>query len=284
LASPSFARGIGCLPNSVVGCFSDIGGDELMKVLFVFLALLILSNLACQTSAFKSENVAAQAMPTTNIANDNNSNRPQPVPVEQSNLSQFEAQNEKFTVVPENFKRIEFKNFSYPYKFSYDGRKINIALNDGEYEYETKPSGGGWFNLSDVFYVDLTNDKSPEAIVLLWHVSCGGSCDGGAGLFYIYTLEQNKLKPLWQFESDSLAYGCGLKSFTVKDKKITMELFGRCFDKTEESVGMSKFQVKDTTRLTFGFNGKKIVEEKKEFIAVPTRSVLNYQPEIRINE
>ena len=47
---------------------------------------------------------------------------------------------------------------------------------------------------------------------------------------------------------------------------------------------MSKFQAKDTTRLTFGFNGKKFIEEQKEFISVPVRSVLNYDSEISINE
>lgn len=255
-----------------------------MKILFAVLALLILSSFACQSSLLNGENAAAKPMPTESPVNDYNSNRPLPVQVEQSNPEQFEAQNEKFRVVPEVFKRIDFENLSYPYKFSYDGRKINVALKDGRYEYEEKPSGGGWFDLSDVLYVDLTNDESPEAIVLLWHVSCGGSCDGGAALFYIYSLEQNKLKPLWQFETDSLAYSCGLKSFTVKYKKITMELFGRCFDKTKESLSMNKFQVKDTTRLTFGFNGKKIIEEKKEYVSTDVRNVMNYQPEISINE
>lgn len=177
-----------------------------------YLALLILSNFACQSSAFKDEKVLAKPMPTTSPENDYNSNRPLPVPVEQSNASQFEAQNQKFRNVPEQFKQIDFEKVSYPYKFSYSGRKINFVPKDGRYEYEEKPGGGGWFELSDTFYVDLTNDKNPEAIVILWHVSCGGSCDGGAALFYIYTLQQNKLKPLWQFETGSLGYGCGLGS------------------------------------------------------------------------
>jgi hypothetical protein len=249
-----------------------------MKILFVFLALLILSNFACHSSAFKDENVLAKPMPTTPLENDYNSNK-----TLQSNPSQFEAQNEKFRIVPEQFKEIDFEKISYPYKFSYNGRKINFVPKDGKYEYEEK-YGGGWFELSDTFYVDLTNDKNPEVIVLLWHVSCGGSCDGGSALFYIYTPQQNKLKSLWQFETGSFGYGCGLKSFTVKDKKITMELFGRCFDKTKESLGMSKFQAKDTTRLTFSFNGKRFVEENKEFISVPVRFVQNYDPEISINE
>jgi hypothetical protein len=254
-----------------------------MKILFAVLALLILFNLACQTSILKGESAAAKPMPTPNLMNDYNSNKPLPVPVEQSKQSQFEEQNEKFRIVSEGFKQIDFKNFSYPYKFSYNGRKTNFTLKDGGYKFDYTDDRG-WFNFSDVFYVDLTNDDYPEAIVMLWHISCGASCDGGANLFYVYTSGQSKLKPLWQFETGSLGYGCGLKSFTVKDKKITMELFGRCSDEKEDSSIMGKFQVKDTTRLTFSFNGKKFVEEKKELIFVPARSVLNYRAEISINE
>jgi len=268
----------------IAGCFSVIGSDVTMKVFFSVLALLILSNFACQSSALEGEDVAAKPMPSASFVNDYNSNKPLSVPVEQSNPSQFEAQNEKFRIAPESFKHIDFKNFSYPYKFSYNGRKINFTLKNGGYEFDFEDDDRGWFNFSDVFYVDLTSDDKLEAIVMLSHVSCGVSCDGGARLFYIFTSGQSKLKPLWQFETGSLGYGCGLKSFTVKDKKITMELFGRCFDEKEESSAMGKFQVKDTTRLIFGFNGKKFVEEKKEFISVPERSVLNYRPEISINE
>lgn len=255
-----------------------------MKILFAVSAILILSNFACQSSALKAVNVAAKPMQTASLENNLNSNKPLPVAVEQSKQNQFEEQNRKFRVVPEEFKQIDFENFSYPYKFSYNGRKINFTLKNGGYEFDFEDDDRGWFNFSDVFYVDLTNDDKPEAIVMLWHVSCGVSCDGGAGLFYIYSSGQSKLKPLWQFETGSLGYGCGLKSFTVKDKKITMELFGRCFDEKEEPSSIGKFQVKDTTRLTFGFNGKKFVEEKKEFFSVPERSVLNYRPEININE
>jgi hypothetical protein len=142
----------------------------------------------------------------------------------------------------------------------------------------------GWFNLKDVYYSDLTGDGTPEAIVILWHVSCGASCDGGAGLFYVYEARRNKLKPVWQYETGSLAYGCGLKSFAARSREITVELFRRCFDEKEESVGTGKFQAKDTTRLTFGFDGRKFVERKKEIIPAPERSVLNYQPVISINE
>ena len=256
-----------------------------MKILPAFLALMILSNFACQSTTFKDEKVLAKPMPTTSPEDDYNSNTPLPVPDEQSNAGQFEDQNEKFRIVPEQFRQIDFEKISYPYKFSYNGRKINFVLKDGKYEYEYEEDhDGGWFDLSDTFYVDLTNDKNPEAIVIFWHVSCGASCDGGAPLFYIYTLQQNKLKQLWRFEAGSLGYGCGLKSFVVRDKKIIMELFGQCLDKMEDFSSMAKFQFKDTTRLTFEFDGENFLEEKKEIISVPDRNVMNYQAEISINE
>ena len=252
-----------------------------MKILLPILALLI--SPACHPPQFKNEPVSARPNSTVNNYNaSNSSSAPNNVPkVEQTKRGEAESQGERFKIAPEDFKHIDFKNYSYPYKFSY-GRKLNITLKNGEHEYDFRDDRG-WFNLSDVYYVDLTNDGSPEAIVILWHVSCGGSCDGGAALFYIYTAHQNKLKSVWQYETGSLAYGGGLKSFTVKDRKITMELFGRHFDGTGESSG-GKFQAKDTTRLIFGFNGRKFVEEKKELISVPERSVLNYEPEISINE
>ena len=249
-----------------------------MRILIPMVALLVLS--ACHTSTSKSAGASAQTNPTMNTSTANNSSStPNDVSRGQG---ESEAQNERFKIAHEDFKQVDFKNYSYPYKFDY-GRKINIALKNGEYEYDIA-NDRGWFSLSDVYYVDLTNDGKPEAIVMLWHVSCGASCDGGAGLFYIHTVHQNKLKSVWQYETGSLGYGCGLKSFTVKNRKITMELFGRCFDEVEESLGLGKFLVKDVTRLTFRFNGRKFVEEKKEFISAPERDVKNYEPEISITE
>lgn len=196
----------------------------------------------------------------------------------------MKAQNERFKIIPEEFKQIDFNNFSYPYKFQYGSkRKINIVLKKGEVKYEFKDNKG-WFNLSDVYYVDLTGDEKQEAVVMLSHVSCGVSCDGGSALFYVYTLQQNKLKPLWKYETGSLAYGCGLKSLTVQNRKISMQLFGRCIAEKEESASIGKFQVKDITRLSFGFNGTKLLEEEKEFISAPERNVVNYRPQISIDQ
>jgi hypothetical protein len=185
-------------------------------------------------------------------------------------------------LVPNAFKQIDFKNFSYPYKFSF-GKRVKVALKNGEYEYDFTDERG-WFNLSNVYFVDLTQDKRPEAVVMLWHVSCGVSCDGGSALFYVYSLQRHTLKSIWQYETGSLAYGCGLKSFSVNGKEISVELFGRCANGKDQSSGLGKFQVKDITRLTFESNFSKIVARKRTIIPTPQRSVLNYEPLINIQE
>jgi hypothetical protein len=186
------------------------------------------------------------------------------------------------TVVPDAFKEIDFKNFSYPYKFSL-AQRVEVALKNGEYEYDFKDERGS-FKLANVYFADLTRDSRPEAIVMLWHVSCGVSCDGGAAHFYVYAFNKHKLKSLWQYETGSLAYGCGLKSFSVNDAKITVELFGQCANRNDVASGTGKFQVKDITRLSFESNGKRIVARKRALISTPERSVLNYEPQISIQE
>src|SRR6185295_8926652 len=66
--------------------------------------------------------------------------------------------NEQHDGVPGLWASIDFKHRSYgPYRF-YGGRKINLALKNGEYEYDFYESRG-WFSLRDVYYVDITGDQ-----------------------------------------------------------------------------------------------------------------------------
>jgi hypothetical protein len=248
--------------------------------LFPVLLSLVFSNSACHSSAFNNESGSPKKQ---SLAISNQAPTPSGLfKVEQPKDSEVEILNENFRIVPEKFKYVDFKNLSYRYRLLY-GRRIGVTLKDGEYEYDFRDDRG-WFNLSDVYYADVTSDGNPEAIVMLWHVSCGVSCDGGAALFYVYTARMNKLKMVWQYETGSLAYGCGLKSFAVKNRNVIIELFGRCSDPRKEFPGRGKFQVEDTTRSIFRFNGRHFVEGKREFISAPERSVLNYKSEIRINE
>lgn len=184
--------------------------------------------------------------------------------------------------VADDFHGIDFTNRSYPYRFSW-GKRVHVPLKHGRYEYDFRFEGG-WFDLSHVYLADLTNDKRPEAIVMIWHVSCGVSCDGGAALFYIYSFDNHRLKPLWQYETGDLAYGCGLKSFAAKRGTLTLELFGRCSQRNRTASATGKFRIKDLTRLTLKSNGTRFVVRRRQFFSVPERSVLNYQPRINVSQ
>jgi len=184
--------------------------------------------------------------------------------------------------VADEFHRIDFRNRSYPYRFSW-GKRINVPLKNGRYEYDYRIERG-WFDLSHVYITDLTNDRRPEAIVMIWHVACGVSCDGGSALFYIYSSDNQRLKPLWQYETGDLAYGCGLKSFAVTRGTLTLELFGRCSQRNRTASSTGKFQIKDLTKLTFRAKGSRFVVRKRHFLSVPEGSVLNYEPQITVSQ
>lgn len=192
--------------------------------------------------------------------------------------------NERFRSVPGRWASIDFKHHSYgQYKFSKE-RKINLTLKNGEYEYDFS-EGRGWFWLHDVYYVDVTDDQIPEAIVNVAHVQCGGSCDGGSDLFFIYSINADgKLKELLRYETGSYGYGCGLKSLTLAGKEVRLELFGRCPRPAMENPGPGKFMVKDLTHLIFWYTEKGFVELGPEFYSTPVQDVRNYKAEVHINE
>lgn len=257
-----------------------------MKILFLILALLVLSDCANQTSADKIELDKIQPTPIINKTEISNANQWTPPPresVDNAKLGKLEKQNAAFKIVPEEFSKVDFGNFKYP---SSREKKI-IPLKDGGYQYDYETSGGETYSLKNVYFLDLTGDRKKEAIVLLSVVSCGGSCDGGANFIYIYSTHHNKPKLIWHLETGSTGYGCGIKSMAIEPKKINIELFGRCSTGKNietNSLGLSKFSVKDSTRLLYEFDGKKFVRKQKEYISVPERSVMNYLPEISISE
>ena len=113
--------------------------------------------------------------------------------VSQGNTS--ETSNEVISKkdVPAAFKGIDFKDLSYPTSF----RKKSIRLRNGTYKIATRWGiGGDTFEFEDVDYVDIIGDGKKEAIVRLLWLSCGGSCDGGSYLFYVYSMVRGKLTVL----------------------------------------------------------------------------------------
>ena len=136
--------------------------------------------------------------------------------------------------------------------------------------------------LKDVYYRDVTGDRKAEAIAWLSHVQCHGPCDGGANIFYIYKVADGKLKPIWQYETGSYAYGCGLKSFTIAGKQLVLELFGNCPTESIGERGPSKFVVEDLTFILLEFDGQRFARQWTEFFDTPPNHVKNYEPAIRI--
>ena len=135
----------------------------------------------------------------------------------------YEDPLEKFRLVPANFREVDFKNFSYGVYVPSKGKPVKLTLTEGAMWDDTS-----LFDLQDVYYKDVTGDGSAEAIVRLLHLRCNGSCDGGADLFYIYTTRNGTFKNIWQYETGSFADGCVLKSFTLGNKQMVLELFGSC--------------------------------------------------------
>lgn len=194
--------------------------------------------------------------------------------------------NTKFRVVPSNFSGIDFRTRSYgSYQLS-DGRNRELVLVDGQLR-EFGNSQQHWFDLKDVFYTDLTSDGSPEAIVMLTHLECGQLCDGGKDLVYVYSQDYPQDYPMneiLEYESGSGLAGCSLKSLTVKNRKLTLDLFGKC---PPGSGIIGEFVHQDTydlTRIEFFFNGKQLVPKKTTLHTVPNRGEINYGVDVRIDD
>lgn len=210
--------------------------------------------------------------------------RATPRPIEGAQVAQPTDPNEEFRAVPENFAHIDFNNWSYG-RYRFWGKKLNLTLEHGEQEYPLKEGGGGeTFSLRDVFYKDITGDGKPEAIVIITHVDCGVSCDGGSFLFYIYENRKGTLRKLWEYETGSMAYGCGLKSFTVSDKWLFLEMFGHCWQPASSFEVSGKFMVRDHTLSVFRFKGSSFVRQRTEITAAPAADLRSYTPPINLSD
>ena len=186
---------------------------------------------------------------------------------------------ERFRVIPQQFEQVDFRNHTYGlYKLS-NGQSIELTLWNGKLEL---PDNLGSFTLKDVYYRDVTGDWKPEAIAWLSHVQCDGPCDGGANIFYIYTMANGELKPIWQYETGTYAYGCGLKSFRIARRQLVLELFGHCSKESIGNRGPSKFVAEGVTFILLEFDGQRFVRQPAEFFDTAPNHVKNYEPEIRI--
>ena len=185
---------------------------------------------------------------------------------------------ETFRVSPEHFQQIDFKNHSYGPYTSSAGMKINLTLSHGELRL---PDNSGGFALKDVYYRDVTGDGIEEAIVWLAHGQCSGSCNG-TNLFYIYAVSNGKLKPIWEYETGSYRYGCGLKSLVVSGKELGLSVFGDCSLRATRDPSTSEFMALGFTSILLEFDGQRFAQRLTQFYITPPRNVMNYKPGIRI--
>jgi hypothetical protein len=172
---------------------------------------------------------------------------------------------------PPEFRGIDFKNRSYALN-----SHTKIRLKDGEYEYR-EGSGGVTFELDDVNYADLTGDGKKEAVVELFQLSCGGSCDGGTNFFLFYSIKRGQLSLLTRLEIGSFAYDCGLKSFSLKSRTLALETFRACRftgsafrpshnDPNEEG---GKLSTNRYTQFSLHFNGRRFVQRARKVLSYP---------------
>jgi hypothetical protein len=249
------------------------------RILFVILAFTFSPNLACHKVADSNQHldlarstIQLEASTTAQTGN---------------SVSDTSGPPAKDKTTPSAFREIDFKNSSYPIS----GTRP-IRLKSGKYEFtHHKALGNGWLDFKDVKYFDLTADDNEEALVHLVLVSCGGSCDGGSDLFYVYSIQKNRLTLLWRIEMGSLAYGCGLRSLDVRKGAMTIEGFRVCklrgtvFETIDDSdAGAGKFTAAEFTRFQFEVKGRKLTLKKHEVLPNPQPDVKNYQAKISIEK
>jgi hypothetical protein len=193
--------------------------------------------------------------------------------------------NQEFRSVPGRWAPVDFKHYSYGrYKF-YDGRKISLVLENGQYGYELGGNSAAWFSLQDVYYFDVTGDDIPDAIVDISVDMCGIACDGGSHLLFIYSIDSDgRVKELFQFKTGSYGYGCGLKSVTLERKKVSLDLFGRCTRPAMQYPGSGKGLIKNLTHLAFSFSHKGFIQTEKKFVSSPETDVNEYKAEFYIHQ
>ncbi|HEX8370994.1 MAG TPA: hypothetical protein VF604_20790 [Pyrinomonadaceae bacterium] len=176
-------------------------------------------------------------------------------------------------------RRIDFKNFAYP-----DGITVKDGRLDLSEKSTSKTPSRLEYAVKDIQYADLTGDAKEDALVDLTTFMGGGSSIYKHG-FHLFSLEKGKAKLLWRLTTGSEA-DCGLKEVWTENKKLVLEVFGKCHAENtdlrsedyETDVNTDSF-----TRFTFAWNGRKFVRENLEVLPFTENNIHNYQPKTRKN-
>lgn len=253
-----------------------------MKAVILFFACLVFSGCISHANSVADADKSIQPTPTIENSNANNASRYAytTYQYDKSLLDKLNAENERFRQAPDEFKSVDFKNFNYVF-----GR-----LKDGEFEhseFKNPPYFDEQYYLEDVFYVDLMGNAKKEAVVLIYRISCGGSCDGGADNVYFYSSHNGKPQLIDILETGSNSGGCSLKSLIIKDKKINVEQFGRCLKDSKfdsESTNVCKFCTKDETQSVYSIDKNGLKHQSANVGETEVVNVMDSPAFISINE
>jgi hypothetical protein len=105
-------------------------------------------------------------------------------------------------------------------------------------------------------------------------------------LFYFYAIRRGRLTLLQRLSTGSLAYGCGLKSFTLGKEVLTIEVFRECSYSGGTFISKQqpgKFEAHEFTRFTFDVVRGKFAPKKREVLPYAGET-LNYRPDVRITD
>ena len=128
---------------------------------------------------------------------------------------------------PDGIRDVNFKNFTYPWYPSFlKSTSREVTLHDGKLEIE-EDRKAGIANLSleldDVSYVNLRGDGTDEAIVSVAGVT---GVNRFVGSVFIYAIEKENPKLLWQHETGDRADG-GLRRIATEGQTLVVEEYAR---------------------------------------------------------
>ena len=202
-----------------------------------------------------------------------------------SNQAEAVKAPEPASEVPPAFAKVDFRNHTYQTL-----ERRSVTLRNGKAVFPYEHMGGESYDFRKVYFVDLMGKEIPEAIVELTRVECGGSCDGGSQLFYIYSIEQDRLRLMQRIEFGSIAYDCGLMSFLLNKRSLTVETANSCRFKNDAfqlfqdpDGGDNKFRATTYSHFDFELEHNRFVLKKRKVLPNPQPDTRNYPARIEIN-
>lgn len=194
-------------------------------------------------------------------------------------IEKADSENEQFENQPAEFKNIDFSNFTYPGHYK---------IKDGTVEIPNKPGeglGGVTVSLAGEYYLNLDAGARQEAVILLFNLGCGASCDGGQYLINFYRSVKGRARLSGTIPTGCLSCGCSLKSLIIKNRQVTVEQFGNCTKKQDSDVNAHfdcKFCNRGLTKSVYVFQNSKLVRISVELIDHPVTDLINFMPLISI--